>query len=257
MTIEGVTKTAALVALVSYVVGILATALYLYQLDLPLPDLAGFKPRYVYTGVVVLGFITISAFLLAVSRVLASGSTETAGSAVRDENPEDHSPAAPDGEPPETAAVSRRFRVDLPALVFWGAVSLFHYGFYVWLLQRPGPAVDNPWGTAVQLFLLSLAGIPLTSGFIAKFAVFGAAIEGGAAPLVIVGVLVSAVAAYFYVRVIMLMFFTDPTDDAPRLATSTVATSAAIAFAAVATVLLGILPQPVLDLAERAAVFVL
>ncbi len=112
-------------------------------------------------------------------------------------------------------------------------------------------------GGAFALFLLSLAGIPLTSGFIAKFAVFGAAIEGGAAPLVIVGVLISAIAAYFYVRVIVLMFFTDPTDDAPRLATSTVATSAAIAFAAVATVLLGILPQPVLDLAERAAVFVL
>lgn len=112
-------------------------------------------------------------------------------------------------------------------------------------------------GGAFALFLLSLAGIPLTSGFIAKFAVFGAAIAGGAAPLVIVGVLVSAVAAYFYVRVIVLMFFTEPTADAPQLATSTVATSAAIAFAAVATVLLGILPQPVLDLAEQAAMFVL
>lgn len=110
-------------------------------------------------------------------------------------------------------------------------------------------------GGIFALFLLSLAGIPLTSGFIAKFAVFGAAVGAGAAPLVIVGVLVSAVAAYFYVRVIVLLFFSEPLPDAPRLATSTLATSAAIAFAAVTTVLLGILPQPVLDLAER-AVFV-
>lgn len=107
------------------------------------------------------------------------------------------------------------------------------------------------------LFLLSLAGIPLTGGFIAKFAVFGAAIDGGAAPLVIVGVLVSAVAAYFYVRVIVLMFFRDPVADPPRVVTTTVSTGAAIAFAAVTTVLLGVVPQPVLDLAERASLFAL
>ena len=59
-------------------------------------------------------------------------------------------------------------------------------------------------------FLLAFAGIPLTSGFIGKFAVFQAAIAGGALPLVIVGVLASAIAAFFYVRVIVLMFFSDP-----------------------------------------------
>ncbi|WP_241386276.1 NADH-quinone oxidoreductase subunit NuoN [Rhodococcus sp. CH91] len=111
-------------------------------------------------------------------------------------------------------------------------------------------------GTAFALFLLSLAGIPLTSGFIAKFAVFGAAISGGAAPLVIVGVLASAVAAYFYVRVIVLMFFTEPPSGAPRVVTSAVATGAVVAFAAVITVVLGILPQPVLDLTDGASLFV-
>lgn len=107
------------------------------------------------------------------------------------------------------------------------------------------------------LFLLSLAGIPLTSGFIAKFAVFGAAIDAGAAPLVISGVLVSAVAAYFYVRVIVLMFFREPVSEPPHVVTSTVLTGAVIAFAAVTTVILGVMPQPVLDLAEQAAFFVL
>ena len=70
-------------------------------------------------------------------------------------------------------------------------------------------------GIVFSLFLLAFAGIPLTSGFVSKFAVFKAAGEGGAIPLVIVGVIASAVAAYFYVRVIVLMFFTDPPDDAP------------------------------------------
>jgi NADH-quinone oxidoreductase subunit N len=110
-------------------------------------------------------------------------------------------------------------------------------------------------GAVFALFLLSLAGIPLTSGFIAKFAVFGAAISGGAVPLVIVGVLASAVAAYFYVRVIVLMFFDESPADAPAVVMPSVLTSGVIAISAVVTVLLGILPQPVLDLAEQASVF--
>ena len=68
------------------------------------------------------------------------------------------------------------------------------------------------------LFLLTFAGIPLTSGFIGKFAVFQAAIAGGATPLVIVGVVASAIAAFFYVRVIVLMFFSDPVPDGPVVA---------------------------------------
>ncbi|MBT0994251.1 NADH-quinone oxidoreductase subunit NuoN [Cellulomonas sp. DKR-3] len=63
---------------------------------------------------------------------------------------------------------------------------------------------------AFALFLLSFAGIPLTAGFIGKFAVFSAAVEGGAWPLALVGVLSSSAAAFFYVRVIVLMYFTDP-----------------------------------------------
>jgi NADH-quinone oxidoreductase subunit N len=64
------------------------------------------------------------------------------------------------------------------------------------------------------LFLLSFAGIPLTAGFIGKFAVFSAAVEGGAWPLALVGVLSSAAAAFFYVRIIVLMYFTDPVTPA-------------------------------------------
>ncbi len=103
-------------------------------------------------------------------------------------------------------------------------------------------------GIVFSLFLLAFAGIPLTSGFVSKFAVFKAAGEGGAIPLVIVGVIASAVAAYFYVRVIVLMFFTDPPDDAPIVVVPSVFTTAVITITAAITFALGALPQPVLDL---------
>ncbi|HZU47053.1 MAG TPA: NADH-quinone oxidoreductase subunit NuoN [Mycobacterium sp.] len=111
-------------------------------------------------------------------------------------------------------------------------------------------------GLLFSMFLLAFAGIPLTSGFVSKFAVFKAAAQGGAVPLVIIGVVASGVAAYFYVRVIVLMFFTDPPAEAPHVVTPGAWTKAAIAVCAAVTVLLGIFPQPLLDLVERAAQFV-
>ncbi len=110
-------------------------------------------------------------------------------------------------------------------------------------------------GVMFSMFLLAFAGIPLTSGFISKFAVFKAAAQGGAVPLVIIGVISSGVAAYFYVRVIVLMFFTEASDDTPHVVVPGVLSKAAIAACAVVTVVLGIVPQPLLDLAERAAQF--
>jgi proton-translocating NADH-quinone oxidoreductase chain N len=102
-------------------------------------------------------------------------------------------------------------------------------------------------------FLLAFAGIPLTSGFTGKFAVFQAAIAGGALPLVIVGVLSSAIAAFFYVRVIVLMFFSDPAPDGPAVVTPGVFTGAAVAIGAVATLFFGVVPEPLLSLANHAA----
>jgi NADH-quinone oxidoreductase subunit N len=101
-------------------------------------------------------------------------------------------------------------------------------------------------------FLLAFAGIPLTSGFTGKFAVFQAAVAGGATPLVIVGVISSAIAAFFYLRVIVVMFFSEPEVDGPIVVAS-VPTAAAVALGATATVVLGVLPQPMLDLARQAA----
>ena len=84
------------------------------------------------------------------------------------------------------------------------------------LSQWAGLGRRSPLVAAIfAFFLLALAGIPLTSGFTGKFAVFSAAVGGGAAPLVVVGVLASAIAAFFYVRVIVLMYFSEPAADGP------------------------------------------
>lgn len=106
-----------------------------------------------------------------------------------------------------------------------------------------------------SFFLLAFAGIPLTSGFTGKFAVFSAAVDGGATWLAIVGVLSSAIAAFFYVRVIVLMFFTEPADDTVTVVKSEGFATVVIAIAAVVTIFLGIYPTPVLDLASEAAKF--
>lgn len=107
---------------------------------------------------------------------------------------------------------------------------------------------------SMSLFLLSLAGIPLTAGFIGKFTAFGVAVSNGAWPLALIGVLASAAAAFFYVRLIVLMYFT----DAPDVVTETVVPevtplgrSVIIATGAV-TIVLGILPGWALDLADQA-----
>lgn len=108
-------------------------------------------------------------------------------------------------------------------------------------------------GVMFSMFLLAFAGIPLTSGFVSKLAVFRAAAQSGAVPLVVIGVIASGVAAYFYVRVIVSMFFTEANEDTPHVAAPGVLSKAAIAVCAVATVALGIFPQPLLDLADQAA----
>ena len=110
-------------------------------------------------------------------------------------------------------------------------------------------------GVAFAMFLLSLAGIPLTSGFVSKFAVFTAAAAGGAVALVVVGVLASAVAVYFYARVIVLMFFTDSPADAPEFRPPSGLTVIAVAVPLAVTLVVGMFPQPVLDLVDAATSF--
>jgi NADH-quinone oxidoreductase subunit N len=125
------------------------------------------------------------------------------------------------------------------------------------LSQWAGLAQRSPLTAAVMsLFLLALAGIPLTSGFTGKFAVFRAAIEDGAWPLALVALLASAVAAFFYLRVIVLMYFSEPAADGPTVGVPGLPTTIVLAVTAAATLVLGVVPGAVLGLADRAAIFV-
>ena len=101
--------------------------------------------------------------------------------------------------------------------------------------------------TIFSLFLLSFAGIPLTAGFIGKFTIFSAAYENGNIGVVVVGVLSSAIAAFFYIRVIVMMFFTDPESDSVSVVIPSKFTITVIWIAAIGTLLLGIYPTPILD----------
>jgi NADH-quinone oxidoreductase subunit N len=119
-------------------------------------------------------------------------------------------------------------------------------------LGRRSPLV----AAVFAVFLLAFAGIPLTSGFAGKFAVFKAAAEGGAGAIVVVGVISSAIAAFFYIRVIVLMFFSEPRPEGPTVAVPSPLTMTAIAVGVAVTLVLGIAPQYFLDLAGQAGVFV-
>jgi NADH-quinone oxidoreductase subunit N len=118
-------------------------------------------------------------------------------------------------------------------------------------LARKSPLV----ATVMTILLMSMAGIPLTSGFIAKFVVFRAAWHT-AGPLVVIALLLSAVAAFYYLRIIVLMFFADPPENGPTIAIPGWTTSVALTLGLVVTVVLGLFPQPILDLATKAASFV-
>jgi NADH-quinone oxidoreductase subunit N len=79
------------------------------------------------------------------------------------------------------------------------------------LADWAGLATRSPvLAAAMSLFLLSFAGIPLTSGFIGKVSVFTAAIDAGMAPLVVVAMIATAITAYFYLRIVVLMYFSTP-----------------------------------------------
>ncbi|MCZ7458657.1 NADH-quinone oxidoreductase subunit NuoN [Streptomyces sp. WMMC940] len=119
-------------------------------------------------------------------------------------------------------------------------------------LGRRSPLV----AAVFAVFLLAFAGIPLTSGFSGKFAVFRAAAEGGAGALVVIGVISSAIAAFFYIRVIVLMFFSEPKPEGPTVAVPSPLTTSAIAVGVAVTLVLGVAPQYFLDLAGQASVFV-
>jgi NADH-quinone oxidoreductase subunit N len=104
-------------------------------------------------------------------------------------------------------------------------------------------------------FLIAFAGIPMTSGFIGKFSIFSAAYESGSLAILIAGVLSSAVAAFFYIRVIVLMFFKDPVEDGTSVVIPSALTTTTITVSAALTLILGLFPAPLINYIATTATF--
>lgn len=107
----------------------------------------------------------------------------------------------------------------------------------------------------LTIFLLSLIGVPLTGGFFGKFYVFKAALDANLVWLTVLGLLNSAVAAYYYLRIIVVMYMYEPTEALDGLPAPGAGIRAALWISAVATLILGIFPGFVLEFAGRSAEF--
>lgn len=114
----------------------------------------------------------------------------------------------------------------------------------------------SPWiAIAFSFLLLAFAGIPLTSGFVGKFSIFSAAYESGNTAILVTGVLSSAIAAFFYIRVVVLMFFKDPVEDGTSVVIPSIYTRITILVSLAITLILGVFPAPVLDYISQTAFF--
>src|SRR4029453_11981029 len=129
-------------------------------------------------------------------------------------------------------------------LVAYAAVNLGAFGALA--DRRPVLAA------ALTLFLISLTGVPVSAGFVGKFYLFNAAVSGGYAGLAVIGVLMSVVSAYSYLRVVVAMYMREavaPDTWAPVGGAATVA----LTLAAAVVLGLGVYPGPVLAWARMAA----
>jgi NADH-quinone oxidoreductase subunit N len=151
-------------------------------------------------------------------------------------------------------------------LFAYGVATVGAFGIVSLIRDSSGEVGDlNRWSglgkrspllaSTFAFFLLAFAGIPLTSGFIGKFSIFSAAYESGNTSILIAGVLSSAVAAFFYIRVIVLMFFKDPVEDGTSVLIPSALTTITITISAVITLILGVFPAPLIDFIASTAFF--
>lgn len=152
-------------------------------------------------------------------------------------------------------------------LFAYGIATIGAFGIVTLVRDSSGEVTDlNRWAglgkrspfiaTVFATLLLAFAGIPLTSGFIGKFSIFSAAYESGNKAVVVVGVLSSAIAAFFYIRVIVLMFFSDPVEDGTSVVIPSILTKATLIISFVITIFLGVFPTPLLNFIASTATFI-
>lgn len=151
-------------------------------------------------------------------------------------------------------------------LLAYGVATIGAFGIVTLVRDSAGEVSDvNRWvglgkksplvASAFSLFLLSFAGIPLTSGFVGKFSIFSAAYESGNIYLVVAGVLSSAIAVFFYLRIILMLFFADATNDSVSVIIPSLLTRISISISVIATIILGVAPSLLLNIAQDFAYY--
>jgi NADH-quinone oxidoreductase subunit N len=163
-----------------------------------------------------------------------------------------------------TAANQQGIQAAMFYLAAYAAMILGAFGVVMWVSGRgernlelasyAGLARRNPYAAAIlTLFLLSLAGIPPTAGFIAKVSVFSAAVQAGHWPLVLIAVLATVVSAFFYIRVIVLMYMQEG-EEGPVVVDRAPLARLAVTLPAITTLLFGVFPGLLFGVLKSAAV---
>ena len=168
------------------------------------------------------------------------------------------------------ALASRSDNGTAAAMFYLAAYALMNIGAFVVVAHLSGKGerflrVDDFAGLGerqpltaglLTIFLLSLIGVPLTGGFFGKFYIFRAALESHLVWLTVLGLLNSAVAAYYYLRILVVMYMHEPGEATLSVEPLSAGLGAALAIPALGTLFLGIFPTWVLDFAGRSSVLV-
>jgi NADH-quinone oxidoreductase subunit N len=167
-------------------------------------------------------------------------------------------------------ALAARSQVGTAAAMFYlAAYALMNLGAFAVVAHLSGKgerfqSVDDFAGLGVRqpgtaallsIFLLSLIGVPLTGGFFGKFYIFKAALDSHLVWLTVLGLLNSAVAAYYYLRILVVMYMHEPSAATAELEPLSAGMRAALVIPALGTLILGIFPGWVLDFAGKSSNF--
>ena len=169
--------------------------------------------------------------------------------------------AASGSEPGVTGIANTAVQSALIYLMAYMFTNLGAFGVVVAVERDNGEGIEindlvglygsHPWlAVAMAVFMFSLIGIPLTAGFIGKWLVFNAVIQAGLIPLAIVGVLTSVVSAYYYVRVVVVMFLDTDAAGPAEVPGATTAVRYAIYASMAGVVLVGVLPSLLSNLVD-------
>ncbi len=153
------------------------------------------------------------------------------------------------------------------AMFYLAAYALMNIGAFAVVAHLSGKgdrfvSVDDFAGLATRqpltaalltVFLLSLIGVPLTGGFFGKFYIFRAALQSNLVWLSVLGLLNSAVAAYYYLRILVVMYMREPSEAASSAEPLTTGLAFALVLPALGTFFLGIFPSSVLNFAGKSA----